>query len=390
MLRNVVKLLTSQKIFFDLLKGIINSSVKREQNIEDLNADVLNEVFSHAKKQNISHLIAFGLTSGEVLPKTSDDYLKCQKLLIATMLRQEQMDYETEQICNIFEDNKIYYVPLKGTVLRKHYPESWMRNSCDIDILIQKNNIDTATQLLKDRGFEYISKSTHDITFKSPHGYLFELHFTLNEEHYKEFSVLDEIWEHTANANNTFKCIIEDEYFYAYHIIHMAKHFVNGGCGIRPFIDLWIMNNKMPYDRKKRETIIKQQGLFEFEQALIYQTEVWFSSAKHNKTSQILEEYILFGGIYGTKETMVAFKQVDSGGKFQYFLSRFFLSYNEMKNIFPILKKYKWLLPFYEVKRWADMLIYKSDYTMEKVRSSQTEDKELNKKILYLKEKFKL
>ena len=37
----------------------------------------------------------------------------------------------------------------------------------------------------------------------------------------------------------------------------MAKHFENGGCGVRPFIDLWILNHRRPFDRAKRESLLR-------------------------------------------------------------------------------------------------------------------------------------
>ena len=52
-----------------------------------------------------------------------------------------------------------------------------------------------------------------------------------------------------------------DEMFYFYHIAHMAKHFEEGGCGIRPFIDLWTLDNIKDVDHDKRDELLSRGNL---------------------------------------------------------------------------------------------------------------------------------
>ena len=54
---------------------------------------------------------------------------------------------------------------------------------------------------------------------------------------------------------------------YFYHIAHMAKHLQQGGCGIRTFIDLWILDNLPTIDTLKRNDLLKSGGLLQFSQS---------------------------------------------------------------------------------------------------------------------------
>ena len=60
--------------------------------------------------------------------------------------------------------------------------------------------------------------------------------------------VLAQIWDTAVSAGpGSHRLLLADEMFYFYHIAHMVKHFEVGGCGIRPFLDLWIMNHRMEH-----------------------------------------------------------------------------------------------------------------------------------------------
>ena len=49
------------------------------------------------------------------------------------------------ECCNALEKAQIPFVPLKGSVIRKYYPEAWMRTSSDIDVLVHKEDVEKTT-----------------------------------------------------------------------------------------------------------------------------------------------------------------------------------------------------------------------------------------------------
>ena len=145
--------------------------------------------------------------------------------------------------------------------------------------------------------------------------------------------------------------------FYFYHIAHMAKHFVaTGGCGIRPFLDIWVLNHRIDFDREKREKLLSDGGLDVFAKQAEHLSEVWFGNAEHTKITRQMEEYILRGGVYGTNKNRVVVQQQKKGGKMKYALSKIFIPYDVIKFHYPILQIHKWLTPIMEVRRWGKLI----------------------------------
>ena len=151
--------------------------------------------------------------------------------------------------------------------------------------------------------------------------------------------------------------MLTDEMFYFYHIAHMAKHFENGGCGIRPFLDLWILEHRVAHNDTYRNALLEQGGLLTFANACLKLSAAWFDEAKLDETTEQMQSYILFGGVYGTLDNRVAVQQNKQGGKIRYALSCIFIPYDMIKFHYPILVKHRWLTPIMEVRRWFRLLL---------------------------------
>ena len=156
--------------------------------------------------------------------------------------------------------------------------------------------------------------------------------------------------------NKVYQHYMTDEMFYFYHIAHMAKHFENGGCGIRPFIDLWILDGIQEADQEKRDKLLLQGNLLKFANAVRKLSRIWFENEKYDFTSQQMEDYILTGGVYGNNENRITVQQQKKGGRIKYALSKIFIPYDVIKFHYPILQKHIWLTPFMEVRRWFKLI----------------------------------
>ena len=120
----------------------------------------------------------------------------------------------------------------------------------------------------------------------------------------------------------------------------MAKHFVGtGGCGIRSFLDMWVLNHCVDFNQEKRETLLADGGLTVFAKQAALLSEVWFGAAGHTEITRQLETYILRGGVYGTTTNRVAVQQQKRGGKVKYALSRILIPYKVIRFHYPILQK---------------------------------------------------
>lgn len=344
-------------ILFAVLRSVINGSQMSDIEKNLFTYERLPEILNIAKKHDISHLVALGLMSNQLIEKDNSNF---QQLTYMAIFRYEKINYELCRVCEVLEKAQIPFVPLKGSVIRKYYPEPWMRTSCDIDILVQKDNFEEAVSHLKEAfDYTFYFQTEHDISLSSQSGVHVELHFDLVEEGRANLSskILESVWNVvTPRAGFSYWCEMQDEMFYFYHVAHMAKHFENGGCGIRTFIDLWILDNIKGADFNKRNALLEKGKLLRFAEITRKLSTVWFGNEQLDSITEKMQNFIFRGGVYGNSDNNVAVQQWRKGGSMKYALSRIVIPYNEIKLYYPILQKYRWLTPAMQVVRWYKLI----------------------------------
>ena len=346
------------RAMFALIRHVVCGAELTEEDKAGLTPELFPQLYALSKSHDMAHIVAQGLSDLGLLGEDEISQ-KFQKQQMLAVYRYQKLNYELEQICQTLEDAKIPFIPLKGSVIRQYYPEPWMRTSCDIDVLVHKEELDRAVALFEEKGYKSDSKSSHDVSLYSASGIHMELHYETVDEGCATdaTAILSKIWENsTPQSAGSVHMMLTDEMFYFYHIAHMAKHFENGGCGIRPFLDLWILEHRVEHSDTWCNTILEQGGLLTFANAGRRLSAVWFDEAKHDEMTEQMQSYILFGGVYGALENLVAVQQNKRGGKIRYALSRIFIPYDKIKFHYPILVKHRWLTPIMEVRRWFKLL----------------------------------
>ncbi len=344
----------SIQLLFVLLRSAICGNQLEKKDLLLLSDECeMQKIIALSKQHDIAHLVAEALNKNGLL---SEEHKETGNEIIKAIYRYTRLNHEYVELCNALEAAQIQFIPLKGSVLRQWYPEPWMRTSCDIDILVHESEVEMAAQHLIDKcGYTYGDKGAKDISMFTVMGNHIELHYGLVRYGLNEaaYDVLNTVWSKSI-VRNGYKYWFEmsDEMFYFYHIAHMAKHFVLGGCGIRPFIDLWILDNIVEADYSKRNILLRQGDLFKFAEEARKLSRVWLENAEHDDVSRQMEKYILRGGVYGTTENRVTIQQQKQGGRLRYIISRMFLPYDVIKFHYPILQKHRWLTPVMEIRRW--------------------------------------
>ena len=345
-----------------LLFALLRIAVCGEPVTEEVKAactpELLEQVYALASGHDLAHLV--GQAASKLGLQESEALTKCKQAAMQAFGRYMQLNYAYEQTCAVLEKGKIPFIPLKGSVLRNYYPEPWMRTSCDMDILVREKDLETATRVLEEKlAYRYQGKTSHDVSLFTSDGVHLELHYATIEDYVSQSSeqILSGIWEKaTPVEGKTYHMAMPEALFYYYHIAHMAKHFVHGGCGIRPFLDLWIMDEKLEHDTNAREDLLARGGLLTFTKAARKLSGIWFSGTPGDSLSGGMESFILEGGTYGNLENRVSLQQSRQGGKLKYAMSRIFLPYDILKHYYPILQKYRALTPVYEMVRWHKLL----------------------------------
>ncbi len=343
-------------IFFDLLASQLGGRALDGNIADSLSVDMARSVYSLAKSQDMAHIIGNALAGVPSLD--ADIRAKFSKQQLVALMRYEQLNFELGVIRATFEEAGIDFIPLKGSVIRDLYPQAYFRTSCDIDILIHEEELDRAISLLTAKNYTVRGeKSFHDISLFSEGGIHLELHFNILENEEKLDRMLSRVWEFaTPVCQGLHEYRMTNEYLMFHLVAHAAYHFITGGCGVKPVADIWILGKKLEFDRELLSKYCRECEIESFRLQLIRLADIWFEDSDYDELTSHMAEYILEAGVYGATENKVAIKQKKQGSKLGYLWRRIFIPYDDLKYYYPKLQDKKWLLPYYEVKRWCRLV----------------------------------
>lgn len=336
-----------------LLQRVISQDVSLEPS--QLTMEEFDNLLKLARRHEVQPIAAYGLLLSGGITQAQEQY--CRKLVYQMVLYQERMDQELSKTCDLLEKAQIAYMPLKGAVMRGLYPEPWLRTSGDIDILVK--DADRAAEILVEHGYRYREKGSHDITVISPLGILIELHFQLIETDPQVNALLERVWDYARPRQGSFRYDMEPELFYFYHIAHMAKHMLNGGCGcgIRFFVDIHLLLEKVSMDKEKKAHLLQAGGLATFARQAECLGQRWFGKGQPELSVSALEQYVLDGGVFGSQSNMVRLARTKADNSVTFLFLRLFWPYKRMALRYPVLKKYPILLPVFWIWRWIEVLL---------------------------------
>ena len=343
-------------IMFSLIRNEICGDHASKEWQSELTPEKYRELFILSRKHDLSHIVASALSHASYLGDDEVSRAFHQELMKA-VYRDAQREYAINLTNDLLERAKIPHINLKGSVIRHMYPQSWMRTSCDIDILIHNSDIELVEKVLCSNNYVRLAdSSTHDYNFMSPNKIHIEIHHTLTQD--GKVSLTDElltsVWDsHVVLAD---KCLyrydMTPELFVIYHLAHMGRHLLHGGCGVRPFIDLWLLEKQISAEKSKLDKLLMQCRLKALYDASMDLCRVWLEGQKHSKVTEQFEQYILCGGTYGATANAAKVKAASGIGKIRSFLNMMFLPKENLEVLYPNLKKHPCLYPIYQIKRW--------------------------------------
>lgn len=356
-----------KELLFSLLRYALCDGEAVDKNKIEEN---LAGIYILAKKHDLGQAVSYAAEKLGIKSQT----LAKEKAL--AMLRVEKLKFATLEASSVLEKAKIPHILLKGANIRHLYPEEWIRTSCDIDIYVDKKHSEAAAAALVSEGYENKGYTAQDINLWAPNGCHIELHFVLVNKNRleKAYPILSSVFEYSTKITE-YKYEMNDEMLYFYHLCHIAKHLTRTGLGIRPFLDLWLMRNRLPQNKKRKE-LCEKGGLLKFEEVSCDLCDVWFSAKEHSPLTGQYEKYILSSNAYGTHSTFSAATRSKSKNKFIHVTKRIFMPYSELKNKYPALRGKPLLYPYYTVKRWTTLT--KSDVSKRVKEELSTSKEEIN------------
>ena len=345
---------------FALLRTAFDHCAELDEGHTRIIKNNLKNIYKISTRNDIAHIVGYALETQGLIDVEDECFAEFQKQQYLAIYRCEGMEYEISRIRIALENSGIDFVMLKGATIRGMYPEGWMRTSSDIDILVRRETLDDAERVLVcELGYIKGYEGTHDRSLHTDGGIHIELHFDLIEENKANNArdVLNDVWEHTRLAEGkSAEHEMLDGMFYFYHIAHLAKHVEYAGSGIRPFIDLWLINNSEERSDVSRKELLLRGGLDKFAGFCDELSLHWFEAAPISDDGKRFERFILNCGIYGSEENRIIINRKARGGTLGYIWRRLFYPYRVLVQLYPVLKKHKWLTPFCQMARWFKLI----------------------------------
>ncbi len=351
-----------QKGIVALLKSAIDNT--KAELTEDFD---WKKAIAFGKAHQILPILYCGCSNSRVeAPSEIASYLK-MALLKSAAVEQRQNHY-IEKMFDSFRQNNIDFMPLKGTMLRKFYPEAGMRMMSDCDVLIKLPQYEKTREIMLEIGFEEKYESNHELVWEVPNHLTVELHkFVIpsyNEDYFQYFGDGWRLAKEKLNDSSQYQMTKEDALIY--NFTHMAKHYRDGGIGIRHILDIYVyMKNHQNLDFAYIDAELKKLKLFDFFYNVLHTIDVWFNGKQADEMSDCITDYIFSSGSYGTaknKNLSSAAKEAKTAGSAKFIrlkrvMRLLFLPYRYMCEKYPVVKKIPVLLPLMWVIRWVEIAL---------------------------------
>ena len=324
----------------------------------------LEGLYAYQKEQDVTNMAYVALKklgyNDTQLKEFQDDY----KL---NVLREARFELAGQQVFDAFEKAEIDFIPLKGALLKNLYPNPALRTFTDIDIYVG-DKIEKAEQVLFGQGYEKKTDyETNDIGYVKKPSIHIELHKDLFPDDYDFEGYFDNPFKHTElkEGYKHFNLYRKDDFFI--HVLcHLYKHFTFGGCGLRQYLDIYVMTQKMQLDMDYIRTELRSFGMEGFLDTTLTLNRFFFDKEKPTDETIEIAEFVFNNSTFGNADNRLVL-DYDKGhgekltlwGNIKYFMERWGLNYSQMKERYRILKKLPFLLPFCWIYRLFAALIFR-------------------------------
>lgn len=308
-----------------LTRCAVNQKMPDTEKISHMNLDTLFEV---CEKHILTACVAYAL---EMAGIQNHQFTQAKEKSIRKNIL---LDAERTKILKRLEQEKIWYMPLKGAILKDWYPKLGMRQMSDNDILCDENCQKEIRTIMTELGFtcEHFGIGCDNAYFKEPVSN-FEMHHSLFM-----VSQVGNLYQYYADVkkrlikdeNNQYGYHFSTEDFYLYLLAHEYKHYSAGGIGVRSLLDIYIFMKKfgdvLDWDYLNAE--LQKLEMTDYELQSRQLGMKLFSGKKLTDTEKEVLDYYIFSGVYGNLENRVEneIQRFGDGSEAKYLVKKFFPS----------------------------------------------------------------
>jgi hypothetical protein len=355
----------------------LHGIVPEEEAISEVD---LQELYKFCKSHSMTAIVCMALENTDVFhhakPEMKKKWLDAKNKAIRKNI---MLDAERSKLFTWMEEQGIWYMPLKGSVLKDLYPKVGMRQMSDNDILYDPAFQYEIRDYMVSQGYEVIriGETNHDV-YEKPPVYNFELHTALfGAKH-------DPKWESyyadvkarlLKDEGKSYAYHFQDEDFYIYMLTHAFKHYSDRGTGVRSLLDVyvyvWKKGDTLDWEYIRKETEKLGIAAYEYQcrvlsRKLFEKPDLAYENTLTKEERKMLS-FFTSSGTYGTvtnriKNRLEKLQPNDAPirrkTRMKYYIQRLFPDMNWMKRYSPFCAKHPWSVPVIYVYRIFNILLF--------------------------------
>lgn len=332
---------------WDYLIHLIRCAIHNEQPRELPATFDFTQVFEWGARHHVAN-IAFYSVEKLVTKPEAQLFALWQTVRDQAVVRDINQSIAADEIRDAFRSSGIRLLEVQGTKIKPLYPQPDYRTMSDIDFIIDLEKLPKAKEILETLGYD--CKVIHDAEvngFRPPN-----INIELHTQYFSDDTAYYGVMRPPFSSIEE-KGVYDINEFYLYNIIHIAKHYYLGGCGIRRVLDVYYLNKVFSgeIDQAYIHSFLRELKLSELVSELNNLAESWFVKGEASIPRSDAADYILGSGLHGSRKNEINNRvkrhlhSTSRAAKIQYFIRRISGSGGNMYRTYPILKRYKFLYP---------------------------------------------
>ena len=281
-------------------------------------------------------------------------------------------------------EKEIKHLYVKGAAIRKYYPSGEVRTSGDTDVIVSKEDLDSAADYLIEKGFKLSQRNDlQNVLFYLDEEYEIETDLDgVNAESEDLFKPLFDTEKTVKTADFSYE--LEPTYHLFYVISHLLRHLSIGGVGVRQLMDVDVLIRSGECDVERLLNIANGVGLKKSFTAVIALAKSYFNTpceidyTLNDELKSKLEEIILSGGVFGfaisdnsTPRMVKSINESQNSGftaKLKAFFRMVFVSNEYLYRTYKYAGKLHILLPIAFLNRLFDAVFKRGKSNLKSVK----------------------
>ena len=304
---------------FNALFSLLSYELFRLPLQEELTAADWSAVLEEGNRQAVTALLYPGMKKLSGIPEEARS--RVRRTALASAKSFEQRLHFQQEIIALLETHTISCAVLKGTSVSCLYPDPGLRVSGDVDLLVDKEKLFAAGNLLEENGFIRIHEDERHFCFQKENIEV-EIHpsvtiFPNTPKGSFSYAYMQKALQHTTTAqfNGINFPVLSGVYQLIALLAHMEHHLISSGIGLRQVCD-WAatVNSQRNAIGPDEIEIMEQCGLLFFAKLMTRLCEKYFgmepldwSADAPDDLVELLMQDVLEGGNFNSQYTLRPF-----------------------------------------------------------------------------------